>query len=193
MRTLSDATLLAWIAGALDPGRASEVAEDVAANADLQARVHLLGLQLAEPPTPAFRLPPPSFSAFGVSRDLEIVMGDPTLRPGDRFRLLLDRPDDRPRWVVVLSRVDRQWTVVFPESPEDLIGLEELADSGARRVLDLVVADPGRQRWAVALPEQSLSIRWDESKPEKRWEALRSGLLSGTIPAVTVDLEVLAA
>ena len=193
MPPLSDRLLLAWLAGALDPGRASEVAEDVAADPMLQARVAALGAQLADPPAaPSFRLPPPTRPSFGMRRQLAIAMGDTTLRPGDRFRLALDPPDDAERIVVVLRRVTSDWSVVFPTDPDEVLPVGALPTEDGSPILDLVVDRPGRQRWAVALPAASVAIDW--TAPEAtRWQALSAGIADGSIPVTSIELEVEAA
>ena len=190
MPTMTDRTLLAWLAGGLDPARASEVAEDVGADRALQARAALLEGQLADRLASPWRLPPPGLGGFGMSRDLDIVMGDPTLRPGDRFRLRIGVPDETPRVVVVLQRGSESWRVMFPVEQEDTLMLDELPQDQGLRLLDLVVHDLGLQRWAVALPPRALEVSWKTQDESIRWSSLMTGIEDGTIPVNAVQLQV---
>ena len=195
--TLDDPTLLAFHADALEPGDAADVRAALAADPSLAQRLAALAAALvpaAEPP--AFSIPPPGlgFAGFGLQGTAGVVMsGDDSLAPGDRFRVTLD-PHGQPdaRRVVVLYR-SAQWDVVFPTCPDEDVAVAVLpTDDQGRHVLDLAARpEPGRQRWAVALPERGTRIDWRAPVPE-RWANLRRGLRRGRVPVASVDVTVRA-
>jgi len=196
-KRLTDPTLLAWIADALEPGPASIVAESVSQDPTLQARVAMLQARVQEPvATPSlWRIPPPGIPSgrdqrFQIHAQTAAVMGEQELRPGDRFAMHIDNPGPPPRSVVVLRKLE-DWTVVFPVDPEDLIGLSDLPDEDEGRRLDLFAGpEAGAQRWAVALPAADQEIDFDADNP---WDGIIEGIADGSVPVTSVEIEVLAA
>lgn len=181
---MTDAMLLAWKAGALEPGRALEVEEALRVHPELWARV--ASLPSLEPEADSWRVPPPGVfggrAGFGVQVRQAAVFGG-GLRAGDRFQLTFEA--DEKRFVVVLRRVDGAWTVVHPVEPGDELRVGELPVKEGQRVLDLLAADrPGVQDWAVALPEV-LPSNGD-------WRGLQAGVADGTVPVASARVVVRA-
>jgi len=196
---LSDRSLLAWLAGALEPGEAHAVAAEVAASHELQARVDGLRRQLRPRERKrTWRIPPPGVQGgrrgFAVEHRLAAVMGD-ALRPGDRFQVVIGPMEDAAaRRLVVLTLENDAWRVVFPTRSAEDVTLDLLpAAADGSRSLDLTAgAAPGRQRWAVALPLAASPIDW-ALLPDERWASVRAQIVAGEVPVTAVEIEVEAA
>jgi len=195
-----DDLLLAWIVGALEPGRALELEEEAARDPSLHDRVARLRTTLAAATAataataaPSWRLPPPGMAANLSGGWAPAMVMSGALRPGDRFVVKLAPPDAIKRAVVVLYRAaGAAWSVVFPGGPDELVTLEELPlePDGARRRLELMAGpDAGVQRWAVALPLVSAPIDWG-LEPVARWRLLKRAVASGDVPVMTVAVPV---
>lgn len=189
---LTDAQLLAWLSGALEPGRARQVARLVEATPTLRDRARRLaeGLELANPTSP-WRIPPPGVRGgrepLQARPEAADVLGDDRVRPGDRFQVHLG-PVTRPaeRCLVVLYHRDG-WQVVFPTSAEDLVSPEVLdREPDGSWVLDLAARDErGPQRWAVALPLRGLL-----SEDLMDWTRVMAGVTAGDVPVASVEVDV---
>jgi hypothetical protein len=122
--------IAAWLAGALEPGAAAELGDEVDADDPIAAS---LGAALAEegPVDDGWRLPPPS-TARAVA-----TMGPP--RVGDA--LALPVPRHARGWLVVLTRGAGPWERV------------PLPDARAEDHDEVLVTptEPGVQDWAVVV------------------------------------------
>jgi len=194
---ISDARLLAWLSGALEPGDALYVQEAVVADAGLAGRAATLRARLAPPTRPRvaaaqrWRVPPPRVSGgMGLRRATAAVMSE-ALRAGERFRLRID-PVDRPdeRLLVVLYRTDDTWEVVFPQHPDETVAVGALpAQDDGSRSLDLVARAAPRQRWAIALPLGDAAPDWD-APAEDRWSSLRRAIAAGEAPVASAEIRL---
>ena len=193
MNHVSDPDLHAYVAGALEPPRALEVTEAVAADPQLGLRLEAVQAALAQGPADRgeWRIPPPGVGLrLMLSASAAPVMGD-TIRPGDRFRVRVDRTDDPKRRIRVLFRAGQRWQVMFPAGPDEELTVAELpTDESGKRHLDLVAQPPlGAQRWAVALCDPSETVDWSAAEGP-RWAALRVGITAGQVPVAAVEVEV---
>lgn len=143
---LTDVELHAFVAGALDPGRARTVSDEVAADVLLAARVQRIRDALSLATETPWRLPPPRLGTFAVMTAPAMVMG-----PSSRVRLTIpmEAAPSHHR-VVVLGMLDFAWEVLFPATVDDEITLADLPQEGGNYILDV---RKGPLRWAVALPE----------------------------------------
>ncbi|MEL6348702.1 MAG: hypothetical protein AAFV53_36700 [Myxococcota bacterium] len=201
---LGDARILAWLVGALEPGDALAVSEQIAADATLAVRASALSARLDRPAAAkAWRIPPPGIpggaARLQVRTHAAAVMSDAqAVRPGERFRLQLGSlPDASRRLMVVLYRAEHSegWSVIFPTSTDECVTLDELpAEPDGSRYLDLVAGEqPGEQRWAVALPSRDeLVIDWT-APPAERWAVLQARIRDGSVPVASVQIGVRAA
>lgn len=204
MSTPSDVRLLAWLAGALEPGDALVVQEAVSADPALAARAAQLRSRLDPPAAAAprraaarsWRVPPPRVAGgragLSIRRAPTATMStEPeSVRAGERFRLRIapiDRPDDR--LLVVLYRGGADWEVVFPAAPEEAVDLSVLpAEPDGARNLDLVARADPQQRWAVALPLRADAAPDWAAAPDARWAALQDALRSGAAPIASATV-----
>jgi len=194
--TLTDRDLLAWLAGALEPGRALDVQEEVSAFPEVRARVALLTQRLQEDQIrPVWRIPPPGVAGgrrgFTLERAALAVMGEEVIRPGDRFTVRIGAvPDAEDRRLVVLYRRGADWDVVFPSREDEDVQLDVIpAEPSGERVLELVAQeDLGEQRWAVALPLAD-PVDWSLA-PEARWQSLVERIATGEVPVTSVRIQV---
>lgn len=195
---MSDEHLTAYLVGALEPGLAKEIEEELSASPGLRAHAALLAarIQQAESWAEAWDIPPVGVpagrGAFTAQLAHGMVMAAGPLAPGDRFSVLLGPvPDAAERLVVVLLHEPEGWRVVFPSHPEESMRADEvpLETDGTRR-LDLAAGPhPGTQRWAVALPWLTLEIDWS-LPPEERWSDVRAAVADGSVPVSAVRVEV---
>lgn len=186
--TLSDSLLHAYLAKALDPARTLEVDEEMQADPELAVRLSLLAgaLRTPERPIPTWRVPPPGVTAWQLGLGSTPVLGEDQIRPGDRFRLVLDPAVGSERQVVLLFREKADWSVVYPQEPDDEVTLGELPRAGENIALDVVArGQAGLQRWAVALPNRRAN--WDAAD---RWGWLREAIASGEVPIMSMDVDV---
>jgi hypothetical protein len=195
-----DPTLWAYLTGALDPSRSSELEDELLTNQALKAQLASITAQLAkkEDPSPRdpWRIPPPGVSTlrgFSVLERRSELLGE-ELRAGDPFELLIP-PVAEPerRSIAVLYRgPEAPWRVLFPRSADDLLTLAELpVEDGSRRIDLVAQPEPGIQRWAVALPDRDLPVAWADTE-ETRWEALLRAVERGELPVASVDVVVSA-
>ncbi len=210
-KSMTDATLLAHIAGALEPDPDSEVRAALHRSAPLRDRLARLR-RTVEPPPSRIRIPPPGIFAgrqpFHFQAMTAAVMSGETsaeqgtdmhrvvVAPGDRFRLAIEHREDAEQWMhVVLERLEgAEWEVSFPEDEDDLVRLADLptVDDG-RRMLDLSApTEPGRHRMALALVPINLRIDWEQEPDAERWSVLLAGLEDGTFAVAAVHVEVRA-
>lgn len=198
MRSSTDAELIAWAQGALDPDRAEEIAAQIAREPGLARRAAEV---LRQPPSwcaeprLGWCLPPPGLARSGAlwaRAQTAAVMGRGPLSPGARFEVALGAPPDpADRHVVVLVRREGDWVVVSPTHAREILPLAELpADQDGVRVLSLsAMPEPGLQRWAVVLAPLDPPVDWS-APPERRWSALMVQLQAGLAPAASVAVEV---
>lgn len=191
MPTLSDATLLLYVAEALDPADAAMVRDAVAADPTLRTRLDALEKDLALLPGPAsFRIPPPGLG-LQASAGQPAVMGPASLRVGDSFQVHLEpRPAPEQDGVVVLRDLGEGWQVVSPARPAEAVSLARLPveSDGRHRVVLLARPPAGRQRWAVALVPLGRATPSDP--PDAPWLDLQRGLADGSVPVGVVEIEL---
>lgn len=186
---VDDPLLIAWICDALPPPRMLEVADAVLADPMLQLRVTELRQELEQPPKPLrWAIPPPRVETGFSLRPAARLTLSRRLRPGGRFRVVLQPTEAQLSWHLVVLRWNEGWSVRHPHAPEELTPASALPEEEDGRVLELA-ADPdaGTQRWAVALLPPEVPVAWTEEDP---WAALRDALLAGTVPVRAVDIEV---
>lgn len=185
----SERQILAWLAGAMEPGEAAELRARVRDDPGLAARVRDLEARISEGPPrePAWSVPPPGLwggqRPFAVSVQASAFSAGP-VRAGEAFRVRIQDPGPPERLVIVLLRGAEGWEVLAPADPDELLRLRELPPDGDGYALDLIApeaAEPGRTRWAVALPEVDMVIDWS-APPARRWAALRAALEDGRVP-----------
>lgn len=192
--TIPDRDLLRYLAGAAEPSRALEVEEQLSRDPALQQRLAVLSAELqAAAAPPRWFIPPPALAAgpraFAVSVAPVAVMSSGDLRPGERFAMRFDDPDDQPRLLVVLHREEGRWQVLFPQSATDVLHTSELpTDDNGQRVLELAAgAEPGDQRWAVALPTPLHGPNWAAEDP---WVGMRDAMGRGEVPVRAAAVRV---
>ncbi|MCB9765423.1 MAG: hypothetical protein H6739_36955 [Alphaproteobacteria bacterium] len=184
--------LVFFRAGLLDPDQAVELADRLASDATLRARLAALDDRWnpeVDLSVPKWRLPPPGLGV-GASAGLPMVFSASGLRPGDRFQVRIDPlPDPGARAVVVLRRAADGWAIRYPRGPREALRLDQLPrDELGAFPLDLRAdADPGRQRWGVALPRIDHLVAQPRGQ---EWAWLRRGAASGRVPVATVDVVV---
>lgn len=190
MKPFSDRMILAFLAGALDPPLARRLATELESDPVLRARASALRDRLDEPPdAPRWRTPPVGVP-FGLQVELQQASAfGPGLRPGDLVEVRIRVSDDTPRQVVVLARAEAAWSVLLPQSPDELLPITALAqEPDGRRVLTLAVGEgPEVQLRAVLLPPLDLPVDWALA-PEARWRALQALLDAGEVPAFVFEL-----
>lgn len=190
---MNERRLLAWIAEALEPGEAEDVAAALRADPALAARAEELRRRVADlREERGWSLPPPGVAAgrrpFAMRLEAS-AFAEPAVRPGEAFRLRLEDPGPPARLVVVLIQAEAGWEVLAPGSPEELVRLDELEPAGEGAWdLDLIAPElQGPQRWAVALPSADIPIDWSR-QGEARWAALIEAIQDGTAPVSVLRL-----
>ena len=199
MSTLSDRELLAYAVGALEPGRAREVEEELRASPLLRARLHLLVQQLPPRSARADPWPVPAAGgawgrAWGAPRPpaspLEAFMDEAVHTQGElELHVTLADPADDRR-LLVLRRLGGRWTAVWPGSPEELRRLQALPGGAVRRIRLSAGEEAGTTEWAViALPEE-VEIHWEREGAARWVEAVEVLELDPTLALrCTVDVE----
>lgn len=205
---LPDRTLLAFAAGALEPGPATEVRAAVERSPALQRR--LAGLRRdGAPRRPRFRIPPPGIFGgrhpiavqarpaavmdAGIDRDAadshRITIG-----AGGRWRVHIAGQGAPHTWMpVVLEQAGgADWRVTFPEDEDDLLTLADLPPSSAgHHRLDLAAPSrAGTHRFALALVPADAPIRWSVEDTHLRWAMLIEGLADGSVPVSAIEVRV---
>lgn len=189
---MRDATLLAWMSGAMEPGSAAEVAAQVRVSPVLQARaVALRPVMSAPAAVGGWRIPPPG--VLGGRRPvamqaLRMTMDAGPVPPLGGFSIRIAPVEDaEARWVVVLWMVDGVWRVAFPTDAGERIRLSDLpAEADGSRLLELVAGERvGEQRWAVALP--TADAAWGGEDP---WAGLQADIAAGAVAVTSVAVTV---
>ncbi len=185
----SDRLLRQYLAEAMDPPRAEEIRDAVAASPELQARLaELIATTPPEPPSPQaeslpWMLPPPGARAPFL---MQGSLADGLLMDGqdaDWVELSIDVPEpDLGCVVVVLERGDDAWQIVFPAHDDEVVRAGELPVVGSARRLD-VTLQPGSARLAVLLVPDPPDL--SAADP---WEAVRQAVASGQHPLITFDV-----
>jgi hypothetical protein len=97
---------------------------------------------------------------------------------GERFSLAVPEGARPEQHVVILRRVEAEWSVVYPQASGDVSQVGALPE-----VIDLVATAPaGRQRWAIAVVDE---IEWPEP-----WAAIQAVVARGKAICESVDVEV---
>jgi hypothetical protein len=191
---LDDATLHAWLSGALEPPQALVVEEILRQTPEIQRRIEQLE-QAASPPRPdPWRIPPPGIPGgrmgFGLSTAQAAVFGG-ALRPGDRFELRIESVVEQAadQLVLVLRRLAGAWQVVFPTDADGTLTAADLPEKDGARVLDVSAGpEAGRQRWAIALAPRD-AVDWAAEGAE-RFAAVITGVAGGDVPVASVEVAV---
>jgi hypothetical protein len=177
---MRDRMLRAYLAGALDPGRAAEVEETLAASPALQRRLStLLTAEVSAPGTSGWGLPP---AGVRGPWSLPVEVHAAPFMDGEGVvawhTLLLDIPDDQlPRMVVVVQRPPGgDWAVWLPTAPDEVIHGADLPLQDARRRLDVASIDG---ELAVVLLPEDVAPRWDAEDP---WAEARHAVRTGRAP-----------
>jgi hypothetical protein len=191
MRRPSRVDVYAYVSGGLDPGRARDVEDAVAADPVLQAELLLARAELSMPISdePVWRIPPPGIASGRRPVHVEVgaaaVMGE-ALRPGDRFEVAISEAAQADSVVVVLRRSAGTWSVVYPEVEDEPVAVEALPVRDGRPTLELVAgSEEGEQRWAVAFVPTPV-----EDWRAEGWRRLREALESGEVPVVALAVVV---
>ncbi len=201
--TITDRHLLAYLTGALEPGRRLEIREEIGADPALQFRLTTLSGRLAESgPRPSlWRIPPPDTSGVPwmlpgrVEIGRHAILGEentPGLSPGQPFQLRIDPVSNPWAWrVIVLYRRDGAWEVVFTTWPDEELTLMDLPqEANGELRLDLIARpEPGPQRWALALAPTDLEVDWQASE-DQRWTELQLRIVRGQIRLMVVEVDV---
>ena len=192
--SLTDATLHAWMAGALEPPDALVVEEALSEDPALLARVSALRTEITQPVADPWRIPPPGVPGGRVGLQLRshhVAVFGGGLRPGDRFELRIPPLEDSDsRRIVVLRQQAEGWRVLFPTEPEDRVVLAELPLADGEHVLELSAGPvAGVQRWAVALPPLSTAIDWAADELS-RWHHTLQAVASGEVPCASAEVLV---
>lgn len=189
MMTPTAVELAAWLEDALDPDRTEEIARMVAVSPKLQARVGVMRTRLnaegvvASPwciPMPGLKLPGAPRAEL---RDASVMGG---LGPGARFEIVMEEPPEPWRVrLVVLTRSEHDWEVIFPVDVEDDVPVAELplAETGGRLIGLVAGPTPGRQRWALLYMDREPPLDW-QAPPKQRWESVQRALECGLSPVV---------
>lgn len=177
MRTqvdIEEARLRLFQAHALDVPDQADMAARIAGDTYLQAR--LAGIAMVPPlELEPWRVPPPR---GGLSVRMPAVLSAPTPRIGERFSLPVPADADPEQHLVILRRVETEWSVVYPQTPGDVTQVAQMPEA-----IDLVATAPaGRQRWAIALVDR---IEWPAP-----WGPIQVAVAQGEARCESVDIEV---
>lgn len=169
MSGVTDATLLAYLADALDEGSRREVEESLSSEPDLVQRLTTLGADLARPGRPRWRLPPDGWwPPLGTPRPQPTLASRSTV-----WEVPVQGEPDQV--VVLLERVDGDWRVFFPQHVDDLLRLGDLQPEGEAWLLPLRQVEAAQA--LVLAPEdlvrQGLEVGWQE---------LQQALADGSLP-----------
>ncbi len=189
----SEDLLHAWLEGALEPGEAALLEEQIASSVALRRRVEALRAQRDEDEAPEdlWLLPPLGHGHRGLGARVEAALHlDGAPRLGDPVRVHLRPPDALPRLVVVLMRASEGWQVVLPLEVGERFALSELPlGPEETRTLIVTPAVAGSHRMAVVLPPLGIVLDWNLPEAE-RWAGLRRALARGELPVHTFVVEV---
>lgn len=189
---MTERRLLAFLAGALEPGEEADLSARVRDDPELARLLDTLRERMEEgPPRERWSVPPPGVwggqRPFAVSMQQSALSAEP-VRPGDAFALKLADPGPPERLVVLLLRGPGGWEVLSPASEDERVLLSDLPREPGGYRLDLIADDrPGRQRWAVALPEADLPIDWS-LPPVERWAALQEAVAEGRVAVSSFEV-----
>lgn len=176
----------------LDPDDAWELRQRLAARAPSPAP--LRQRRTASPCRSAWRIPPPGMSRTVRAHRPAVLGGADKVAIGHRFQLHIpDMPAPASHMLVVLRRCGlADWAVLSPIAVDRFTTLSQcrMTPDGQRQI-DLLASGPtGPQRWAIALVPTSLEIDW--SLPAAtRWAAVQRNIKQGTLPIVSIDIDVI--
>ncbi len=177
-REPSDADLLGWWAGGLDPvlsGLVGASLVDPAVAARLTELVARLVPDLDA--APEWRVPPAGIRPWGAA--VEVA----TLGEAGRKRVVLP---DVEAWVVVLLSLDDDYEVVLPVAEDEAARVADLPRGPDGPWLDLA-AGPVDARFVVALLPIDAGPDWRAAEGE-RWRRAKDAMEAGRAPAVVVDV-----
>lgn len=197
MPVISDATLLLYLGGMLDPPAAAEIDDRLAVDPGLRHRLEACSRRL-DAPTPHSLSMPTGPSAPRLAVELPLAM-DNRLRIGSGYRLTLPAPDERAREVVLLVWRDG-WQMASPRRATERCSLSDLPRVDGRPVLDVRATGPrGEQHWRIALPEiglmpwpadgqtEEVSVKRDASRRLRR---VRGAIRQGSAPTFDYTVTV---
>ncbi|HCH62599.1 MAG: hypothetical protein CL927_11820 [Deltaproteobacteria bacterium] len=172
MKRIEDGLLLAAAAGALDPGRAQDLADRLAVRPTDAARLQRLqaALEPSKSSSHGWRLPPSGRWGSVVQRPLQAAPvlhmdGSHGLRPGARVRLSLPSTDGiEDPGLLVLWRGTGSWQCMIPQPGSAPIAVERIpAGTDGIRVIEVVMQpDAARQHWAVVMVPGALDVDWTD-------------------------------
>ena len=190
MRRVEDAELRLLRAGLLDPEEAYVLESRLALDPDAQRRLAELPLPEPEPlPPEGPRVPPPGYGLpLVLARDAQLA--DDRICPGDSLHIDLPVPEDAEQRVVVLLQREEsddeiRWTLLAPEEGQAPSALDEFPLLGdVYRVTLNIDGQPGRRRWAIALPTREIL------REGPLLSVLSEGTLQGRFPVGSVEFLV---
>lgn len=172
MKRIEDGLLLAAAGGALDPGRAQDLADRLAVRPTDAARLQRFQAELDPKPAPTrtWRLPPSGRWGSAARQPLQAapVMhmdGSRGLRPGARVRLSLPSTDDiADPALLVLWRGQGDWQCMIPRPGSPPVPVEKIpANAHGNRSIDVVMqGGAARQQWAVVIVPGDLDADWSD-------------------------------
>lgn len=201
-RDRQDAALLALIGGALEPGRAEDLAAELEQDAALRDRLEQLradvrpapglGASSPLPPVRRWRIPPPGRAGgrrpVPVRRVARAVLSDGPVAPGGSQPVVLAPGDEHAASrVLLLRQVDDGWTVRWPRSVDEVATVAELLVDGRLQLAISVDPEPGPQRWAIALLPEAVPIGWRTDDP---WSAVRDAVERGDASVSSLEIDV---
>jgi len=200
MKRIDEGLLLAAAAGALDPGRARALADQLALRPADADRLRRLQSEL-EPDRATARgwtLPPSGSWGFATARPLraEPVLhmdGSRALRAGARVRLSL--PDTAgiadPR-LLVLWRGGGDWRCMVPRPGQPAIPVEQIRpdDTGVRSIEVVMQAEAARQHWAVVILSEAPDVDWADEAAVAEMVLESVAQRTASLDVVPFDVEI---
>lgn len=179
--------LAALAAGALEPGEALRLQEQIAADPEL--RRAYATYQPAAPEPGIWTLPPPGLGG-GPTGLLARVETLAALDPDSRvLRVRFQAREADPRAVVLLARGEAGWQVWSPERDEAPVLVADLGldpSTGERELLLSGLAAPVRRLGLVLAPPALLpTVPWGEDP----WAALRAALEREEVDVRVLNLD----
>lgn len=192
---VTDRTLRRYLAGAMDPGRREEIEAALAASPRLRERLTLLVATTVRDEPSAWRLPPPGARgqhALTPAVQTAAAMGEDGFQDDDYVELRFQAPEGLSdhRLALLERGADGDWTVLYPQAPEEDRPLSAFSRETDGRVrLDVALSGAGPGRLAVALLPAELIIDWGAPEAE-RWIGLQDALSQGRLPVETAALSI---